>query len=267
MAGLFMAGWFLLVARVRLWSGRLAARATGLCGPGAAMGVAIGLALLIPTGAGAATRSYIVTDFDSLRLDAPIEVTVETGRGISARGEGDREALERIDLTVSARVLTIRLRPSSFEGRRAGPAATTRLILTVPALRRIQFSGAGTLHAKGLERGTAEIVAAGSGSLFVTGVDSDGLVVTQLGSGSIMLAGKTKSVALRISGAGVVDAGALEASDLDLRLDGPASVTAKAQRAARIVAVGPGSVTVAGKGACTVNHAGSGTVQCGGADY
>jgi hypothetical protein len=223
--------------------------------------------MLAPAGAVAATRSYIVTDFDSLRLDAPIEVAVETGRGISARGDGDREALDRIDLTVSARVLTIRLKPSSYEGRRTGAGPVTRLVLTVPALRRIQFAGAGGLHVKGLDRGNAEIVAAGSGRLSVTGVDSDVLTVSQFGSGSVALAGKAKSVVLRISGAGVVDAGALDASDLDLRLDGPASVTAKAQRAARIVAVGPGSVTVAGRGACTVNHAGSGTVQCGGASY
>jgi len=233
-------------------------------------GLAIGIALVLglaPGGAAAATRSYIVTDFDSLRLDAPIDVTVETGRGISARGEGDREALERIDLAVSARVLTVRLRPTSYEGRKSGPSGLTRLILTVPALRRIQFSGAGALHASGLNRGNAEIVAAGSGSLSVTGIDSDALTVTQLGSGSVALVGKAKSVVLRVSGAGAFEAGALDAADLDLRLDGPASVTAKAQRAARIVAVGPGSVMVAGKGACTVTHAGSGTVRCGGADY
>lgn len=222
---------------------------------------------LVPASAGAATRSYIVTDFDSVRLDAPIDVTVETGRGVSARGEGEREVLERIDLTVSARVLTIRLRPTAYEGRRAGPTSIARLNLTVPALRRIQFAGAGALHVKGLTQGKAEIVAAGSGSLSVAGIDSDAMTVTQLGSGSVALAGKARGAVLRVSGAGALEAGALDVADLDLRLDGPATVTARSQRVARVVAVGPGSVTVEGKGACTVNHAGSGTVRCGGADY
>lgn len=235
-----------------------------MCAGGLAL--AAGLALA-PSGASAASRTYIVTDFDSLRLDAPIDVSVETGRGISARGEGDREVLERIDLSVSARVLTIRLKPSPYSARPSGGLGATRLSLTVPALRRIRLTGAGSLHAKGLDRGRVEIVAAGSGTLAVAGVDSDMLDVTQLGAGSVALAGKTKSLVLRISGAGAFDAGALDAADLDLRLDGPASVTAKAARAARIVAVGPGSVTVTGKGACTVTHAGSGTVLCGGASY
>lgn len=222
---------------------------------------------LVPASASAASRSYIVTDFDSLRLDAPIDVSVETGRGISARGEGDRDVLERIDLAVSARVLTIRLKPSPYSARASGGVGATRLTLTVPALRRIQLTGAGSLHAKGLDRGRVEILAAGSGTLAVAGVDSDGLDVTQLGAGSVALAGKTKSLVLRSSGAGILDAAALDASDLDLRLDGPASVTAKAARVARIVAAGPGGVTVAGKAACTVTHVGSGVVLCGGTSY
>lgn len=148
-----------------------------------------------------------------------------------------------------------------------GGAGTARLSLTVPALRRIQLTGAGSLQASGLAGSRAEIIAAGDGALSVTRVDSDVLSVTQLGSGSVALAGKVKGLTLRVSGAGALDAAALAAADLDLRLDGPASVTAQADRAARIVAVGPGSVTVAGKGACTVNHVGSGTVTCGGASY
>jgi len=222
--------------------------------------------VLFPAAAPAATRSYIVTDFDSLRVEAPIDVMVQAGRGVTARGDGDRDVLERVDLTVSARVLTIRLKPSPYEGRRGG-AATARLSLTVPALRRIQLTGAGSLQASGLAGSRAEIIAAGDGALSVTRVDSDVLSVTQLGSGSVALAGKVKGLTLRVSGAGALDAAALAAADLDLRLDGPASVTAQADRAARIVAVGPGSVTVAGKGACTVNHVGSGTVTCGGASY
>jgi len=238
-----------------------------LSGAGALCCAVAAALVLAPADAQAATRSYIVTDFDSLRVDAPIDVSVETGRGISARGEGDRDVLERIDLTVSARVLTVRLKPSAYEGRRGAAAGSARLSLTVPGLRRVQLTGAGSLRATGLDRGRAEILAAGSGSLTIGGVDSDVLDVTQLGSGSLVLAGKARNVVLRVSGAGSLDAAALAAADLDLRLDGPASVAARADRAARIVTIGPGSVTIAGKGACIVNHAGSGTVSCGGTSY
>ncbi len=215
----------------------------------------------------AGTRSYIVTDFDSLRLEAPIDVAVETGRGISAKGEGNTDLLERIDLAVSARVLTIRLKPSPFAGNRDSAAGTTRLTITVPALRRIQLDGAGSLRAKGLDRARAEVSSAGSGSLAVSGIESDILAVAQLGSGSVTLAGKAKSVVMRVSGAGALEAKALAASDLDIGLDGAATVSTTADRAAKIRAAGPGTVVVEGKAACTVTRTGSGTVNCGGKSY
>lgn len=229
-------------------------------------GLLIGCVLLVPGAASAATRTYIVTDFDSVRLDAPVDVTVETGRGVSARGEGDRDLLERVDLSVSARILTIRLKPSPYEGRK-GDSGVAHLALTVPALRRIQLSGAGSLQAKGLDRGRAEIASAGSGSLTVTGIDSDVLTVAQLGSGSVTLAGKAKSAVIQVSGTGSIDAKALAAADLDVRLDGAATIGATAARAAKIFAAGAGSIDVGGKAACTVSHAGSGRVNCGGRSF
>jgi hypothetical protein len=229
--------------------------------------IALAGLMLLPAGAQAATRSYIVTDFDSLRLEGPIDVSVQTGRGAAARGEGDRDLLERVDLSVSARVLTIRLKPSPYEARRSGAADTIRLSISVPALRRIQLSGAGSLRSVGLGKGRAEIMMAGSGALDISGIDADTLSLAQFGTGSVLLAGKAKSAGLRVSGAGALDGKALSVTDLDLKLEGAAMVETSAVRTAKIVAVGPGSVIVEGKAACTVSHAGSGAVRCGGRDY
>jgi hypothetical protein len=219
------------------------------------------LAAAVP--AGAATRNYIVTDFDTVRLEGPIEVDVRTGRGVSARGEGDADLLERIDLQVSARVLTIRLKPAFTEARRAPSTAPARLTLGVPNLRRIQLSGAGSLKADGLDRLRAEVVSSGSGSLAVSGIASDNLTVVQVGPGSVQLAGRAKSVAMQVSGSGSLAAGRLVASDLDLAVEGAGSVAASADRSAKIIATGSGSVAIAGKAACTVRQSGSGTVNCG----
>ena len=224
------------------------------------------LALLATSPAHAATRGFIVTDFDSLRLEGPIEVSIETGRGVSARGEGDADLLDRLDLAVSARVLTIRLKRSPFESRetRNGPL---RLTLTAPTLRRLQLSGAGSIKAKGLDKLRAEVISAGSGSIAVAGIATDTLSVAQLGSGAIALAGAAKSLTMRVSGSGSLDAKTLTAADLDLTLDGSASVTLVADRTAKIAATGPGSITITGKAACTVRHTGSGAVTCGARSY
>jgi hypothetical protein len=227
------------------------------------------LSLGLAASAQGATRTYIVTDYDTLRVDAPISVSVQTKRGATARAEGDADMLQRIDLSVSARVLTVRLKPSPFEGRRndGRTATSTRLFLTVPALRRVQLSGAGSLAIEGMAAQRAEIAAAGSGALRVNGLAGDNVAVLQQGSGAVSLAGRAGKATVQFSGSGAIDAGALVTADLEVTAEGSGVVKAQATRAAKIVATGPASVTVEGKAACTVRHVGSGSVTCGGESF
>jgi hypothetical protein len=218
--------------------------------------------------ASAATRTYIVTDFDNLRLEAPIEVVVTSGRGVSARGEGDANTLSRIDLAVSARTLTIRLKPSPYEARRDRNDGPAKLFVSVPVLRHLQLAGAGSLKVSGgLDKLQAEILASGSGSVAVSDIATDRLGVVQTGSGAIAITGKAKRLDIHVAGSGALAAGALASSDLGVLLEGSATIEAAADRSVKILATGPGSVTVAGKAACTVSRAGSGSVLCGGKSY
>jgi hypothetical protein len=222
---------------------------------------------LVPVGAQAATRSFTLTDFDSVRLEAPIAVSIQSRKSVAARGEGDIDLLDRLELVVTSNLLTIRLKPSPFaqSGRKAsGPV---RLFLSAPKLRRLQLEGAGSLTSDGMEGQRTDIISSGSGTVRVSGIASDTLYVAQLGAGSVSLAGKAGNAVMRLSGTGALDAKALNVLDLNLTLDGASSAAAQAIRAAKISAVGAGSVTVDGKAACTVRHAGSGAVSCGGKDF
>lgn len=225
--------------------------------------------LSLSVAAQAATRTFTVTDFDTIRLDAPIAVAVavETRRGTTARGEGDADLLQRIDLSVSGRILTIRLKPSPFEGRRRDAGQAARLFLTVPALRRAQLSGAGTLAIDGMNARAAEIVAAGSGVLAVANFSGDTLSIMQQGSGAAQLSGKVAKAVVQFSGSGALDMSALIASDLEVTAQGTATVKALATRSAKVVAIGPATVAIDGHPACTVRHAGSGSVTCGGQGF
>lgn len=223
--------------------------------------------LMLGTAAQAATRTYIVTDFDSVRVEAPIAVAIATKRGVTARGEGDAEFLERLDLSVSARVLTVRLKPSPFEGRRSAVGATPRLLLTVPALRSAQLAGSGTLAIEGMNAQTARIMSSGSGMLSAAGIDADTLTVLQQGSGTVRLTGKARKSIMQLSGSGVVAAPALTVSDLEVTAEGAGVVNTLATRSAKVVALGAASVTVDRHPACTVRHTGSGTVTCSGEDF
>lgn len=225
-----------------------------------------GSVLLSTEPAVGATRTYIVTDFDTVRLEAPIAVGVQTRRGVTARGEGDADLLERVELLVQGRVLTIRLKPSPFEGRKSDNG-TARLLLTTSQLKRAHLSGPGTLAVEGMAGQSAELVAAGSGALTAAGVDADTFSVALQGSASVKIAGKARKATFMSSGNGAIDASALSATDLEVTAQGNGAVQGMATRSAKVTAIGPASVSIDGRPACTVRHAGGGTVSCGGEDF
>jgi hypothetical protein len=226
-----------------------------------------GVIHLAASAANAASRSYIVSDFNSIRVEAPIAVAVLARAGVTARGEGDAQMLERIALTVSGGVLTVRLKPSAFEGARGGENMPVKLFLSAPALRSAMLAGSGTLVVQGLRAARSEVIAAGSGALRVSGIDSANLSVAQMGAGELHLAGKAGDAAMRFSGTGAVKAGGLTVADLDVTAEGSGTSQLLATRSARIVAIGAANVAVDGHPACTVRHIGSGTVACGGAAF
>ncbi|MCW2367238.1 hypothetical protein M2341_002685 [Sphingobium sp. B7D2B] len=214
--------------------------------------------------ANAANRTYIVTDFDSIRVEGPLEVSLETGRGASARGEGDRATLDALQLTVSARTLTVRLRaPGAGAAGARGDRGTARLALTAPSLRRVQLVGSGLLRVKGLNKAAADVNLVGSGRIEVRGIELDDLKLVQGGAGSTLLSGQARKVQIGLSGSGTLDASDLRAVDLDLAVDGAATAEAFAERTAKVMLVGTGSAVVEGRPACTVRQVGSGLVRCG----
>ena len=92
--------------------------------------------------AAAATRGYTITSFDSIRVDAPVTVTLVTGQGPSARAEGDQAMLDRLHVDVSGRTLSItadRLR----SGEKGGGTAIVRV--STGMLDRVMLTGGGSM--------------------------------------------------------------------------------------------------------------------------
>lgn len=225
----------------------------------------IAAALLCPASAGAAPparQTYIVTDFDSIRVEAPVTVRIETGKGPSARATGDRRLLDGLTLDVTGNMLTIRMRRSAGE-RGDTPTGGAEIALTTTRLRNVVLLGAGGVSADRLKGADTRVSLRGSGSIDVGEVDADRLSAELLGAGGLSLAGKANAVKLRVSGAGRVDAVRLRTLRSDLTVQGSADVTASAREEASIIASGSASVTVADAGKCSVRSEGSASVQCG----
>ena len=225
----------------------------------AALG-AFALALLLPCPASAATRSFTITSFDAIRVDAPVEVMVTTGVGASARAEGDQAALDRLKVDVSGRVVAVtmeRLKP----GEKGGGRAVLRL--STGDLGRVMLTGGGSVSVNRMKGLRGDIVLGGNGDISVAAVDVDQLSVALAGGGRATLTGRAGVANIRVTGPGAVTAEGLRARQAAISSDGPGNISLTAEVTARISASGSGDVTVMGKAACNVDNRGTGRILCG----
>lgn len=229
--------------------------------------VIAGLAMLagaLP--ARAASRGLIITSFDAVRVEAPVRVLIDTGRGVTARGEGPDDAFDRLSLDVSGQLLTIRLRTDGNSAPRRAAQPMT-LYLSTGMVRRVSVNGGAEVRVSGIRAQQAVLALSGTGSLIVDRLDTDQLSVLMAGAGRIGLSGRSGKAALRLLGPGLVEAEGFTARDLLLTNTGPGKVTVSASSSASITSSGSGDSLVVGPAACKVRQTGLGRVTCGGADY
>ena len=217
-----------------------------------------------PDAGQAATQAYVVTGFDTIRLDAPVRVVIRTNAGASARGEGDRDALDRVRLTMSGTTLIVWMDAPGTGGRVSGPVTLT---LTTSDLRRIMLSGGGAVTVDRIKGERGEIFLAGGGDISVGAVALDRLAIILSGSGRLSLAGTAGVLTADISGPGALEAEELKARQATIMSSGPGTASLTAVTTAAITARGSGAVTVAGTAACKVDRLGVGTISCGGKAY
>lgn len=221
---------------------------------------ASGIALFLAAHAGAATRGYTITSFDAIRVDAPVMVILTTGAGASARAEGDQDALDRLKVDVSGRLLAItmeRARP----GEKSGGAATVRL--STAMVQRIVLTGGGSVSIDRMKGQSGQIVLGGNGDVDVKAVDLDQVDVALAGGGRVTMAGRAGIANVRVNGPGALAAEPLIARQASVTNEGPGSVALTADVTARVTATGSGDVTITGKAACTVDNRGTGRIRCG----
>lgn len=230
----------------------------------ALIALALALVVAVPGVACADTQTYVVTSFDTLRVEGPVKVEVKTGMGVAARGEGARGALDRVRLDLSGRMLTVKLMPLR-PGEKATGAATLRL--STGELRRLVLGGGGSISVDRIKGLSADILTSGNGDVRVQALDVDNLTVALAGGGRVTLAGKAGVADIRVAGPGAVVADGLVARQARLINDGPGAIGVTAVVSAQVRASGSGDVTVLGKAACTATNTGTGRIACGGASY
>jgi hypothetical protein len=239
--------------------------------------LASGQALAAPAGNSAAPRyaarqpiaqqTFVVTDFDAIRLEAPVDVTVVTGKGGStAVGSGGRSTLDALRLDVNARMLVIRLNRSAL-GNYDGPLAPAQLALSTTQLRRAVVMGAGSITADQMKGDRTEVTVQGSGTVNVPRIEAGQLTIGLLGSGNFTIGGKVNDVTATVSGSGRADASSLDVQRLRLNTEGATDAAFMARDTATVVTTGSGRAIVTGPATCNVRRVGSNSVECGGTRY
>jgi hypothetical protein len=214
-------------------------------------------------------QAYSISEFDTVRLEAPLDVVVTTDKGVAASATGDRDTLDRIDLRVNSGILVIRLRTNgSFGGSGDGRArAATKLSISTNLLQRVTVMGAGTLSVDRLKGAQVQAMLSGGGRLTVARVEADKADVALGGSGSMTLLGSVPDAKVTMSGSGRLDGTGFVAQRLVVVTEGSADAQLAARDTATVSANGTGQVTVVGKANCTVRKVGSASITCAGAVY
>lgn len=212
----------------------------------------------------AASRNYTISSFDAIRIEAPVNVVVATGAGVSARAEGDQKALDRLRVELSGRLLVVTMdRPQP--GEKVGGAALLRL--STGTIERVVMTGGGSVTVDRMKGLRGEIISGGNGDVSVGTVDLDRMDLSLAGGGRVTLSGRTGVANIVVNGPGAVTAEPLRARQANIVNQGPGSIALTAEVAAKISAAGSGDVMIAGKPACTVDQRGTGRILCGGESW
>ena len=225
-----------------------------------------GAALLSAMPLDAAQRGYSVTSFDRIQVQGPFVVRLTTGRGASARAEGDLRAIDEISVQVVGSTLRVRRNVSNswggYPGENAGQSAI--LYLTTHSVEQATVIGTGDLEIDRMEGGRLVVSLGGNGRLAIGEIQADHAALAITGSGVMEVGGHSETGRVTVEGPGTFAGSGLTVDDLTVNLNGPGSIEVAADREAEVTAVGNGSVIVTGNASCTDRSVGSGRVSCGG---
>ena len=221
------------------------------------------LAAACSSASGAATRSYPVGAFSSVRSAGPWIVRVHTGAAPSATASGDATMLDRLSVAVANGELVIDSKSGWRDMWNWGSRGPVTIDVTVPSLRSATLSGSGKVNVDRVASPTFEARLTGSGDLSIGAIDAQEIRLNLTGSGDLTAAGRVRALSIASTGSGDLHAAGLAAQDVDVRLVGSGDVAAAAARTATINLLGSGDVTIAGKARCTISKRGSGEIRCG----
>jgi Putative auto-transporter adhesin, head GIN domain len=227
--------------------------------------VALPTGLALSAQVHAATRNFGVTGFDSVKLEAPYQVTIILGNSAGAVAEGPPEAFDTIIMEVNDNVLTIREKPRDSKQARRTAGQPIRITVRAPArLRSIAIGGFGSVTVSGLTAPNLALSLSGAGSMTANIKKSDTLQLALNGSGTMTISGNARSLSASLSGNGQILADTLFVRQADVQQAGAGAARYQVSEFAVLSAQGLGTLDITGRGYCRIKQDGGTTIRCAG---
>lgn len=212
----------------------------------------------------AAQRKFGTVSFDRIRIDGNFNADITSTTGANVTADGDTLALERLEVVVNDRVLTIRQkRMSSDRGASDRNVRPIQLTIRAVGLQNVTLNGNGRVIVNGMNQQAASLTVNGNGEIQASAVNVSTASASIDGAGRITVAGKAQSFTASLRGAGSMDTRQFAVRDLDVSTSGSGKGSFAASRRASVNAEGLGLIEVTGTAACTVKNTGNGEVFCG----
>lgn len=217
--------------------------------------------LACATPAQADERRYMLTDFDTVRIEGPYEVTIAAGSAPTAIATGAGRSFDTVAVRVESRTLVVSAGQEAWGGYPGTRTAAPRIAVTVPALRSASVQGGARLAVDRMTGQTVTLQLLGAGSIAVQAAKADMLSAGIVGSGAITIGGTARRARFAANGAGSIDASAATIDALTVDWQSVGAAKASVRYTAEIYARGQGPVEILGKAACKIS--GVGPVSCG----
>jgi hypothetical protein len=215
----------------------------------------------------AAERTIGIGSVDRLRVDGAFEVRVAGGTSPSVRVQGDRDAIDAVEVRQEGTSLLVR-RGAGVWGERprdgAAAADPVTVLVGTPALATVNSVAGARVTVTGMRADRVDLAVTGAGAIAATGIAATDVNATVVGAGTIAAAGRTVRTRLTASGPGGIDAAQLEAGDAIVRLEGVGQVRARARYTAQVSNIGLGSIEIAGPAKCVIRGQSAGPIRCEG---
>lgn len=209
-------------------------------------------------------RDFPVGAFQKVTLAGSHDVVVTVGGTPSVRAEGDKAAIDRLDVRVENGELTIGSKQHegwswNFGGHHHNHVT---IYVTAPSLAAATLAGSGDMKIDKVAGNDFAATVGGSGDMSLGSLQVAQAHFSIAGSGSINANGKAQQAAISVAGSGDVVARGLEIGNATISVVGSGDITARATQAADVTVMGSGDVRLSGGAKCTIHKMGSGDVHC-----